>query len=82
VKLIDTNRYYLPGTSQQWMHLASVHYGVREFMCFIEVSTQKVYIEEVTGGSLEFINDDMLAEELAAFLREHNILDPRKMMYA
>ena len=60
------------------MHLATVHDNFREFMCFIDKQTQKVYIEEISGGSLQFIEDDQLAHELAAFLTMHKVLDVTK----
>jgi hypothetical protein len=55
--------------------MATVHDGVREFMCFTDVQTRKTYIEEITGGSLYFIDDDALAAALAHFLTENKVLD-------
>lgn len=75
MKLINSNRFFLPGQSR-FLHLATVHDGVREFICFADtLEVNKVYIEEVTGGHLSFIEDDALAEALANFLRELTILD-------
>lgn len=78
MKLIDSNRFYLPGTHERFLHLASVHHGVREFMCFMDVRTQKVYIEEVTGGHLEFVEDDSLVSDIHCFLIETGVLDVGK----
>lgn len=88
MKLIDSNRYYLPNTKKQYIHLATVQNQLREYICFAHVPTQKVYIEEVTGGQLEFIRDDGLAQGLHDFLTEQRVLDinrpllPDKEWYA
>ena len=74
-KLIDSNKYYLPNTQKQWMHLGTATSGLREFMCFVEVSTQKTYIEEITYGQLEFIADESLAKDLNSFFIEKGILN-------
>ena len=42
-------------------------------MCFLDTRTLKVYIEEITGGHLEFIDDDSLAQALAKFLEEKKV---------
>lgn len=80
MKLIDTNRTYLPvqGASKRWLHLATVHDGVREFMCFADRVSNQIYIEEITGGHLSRIEDDSLAEALADYLRDKGILDVNK----
>ncbi len=72
-KLIDTNRYALPGTSNRFLHLATVHYGLKEYMCLADRQTNQVYIEEITGGRLSFISDDSLAQAIADFLAEKGI---------
>lgn len=75
MKLIDTNRYHLPGTNGKFLHIATVHAGVREFMCFADIEQSQVYIEEITGGQLHFIEDDSLADGISAFLTYHGVLD-------
>ena len=80
MKLLDSNRFCLQGTANQFLHIATVANGVREYMCFCDLKTQKVYIEEITGGHLEFIDDDSLAEGIAEFLRESGVLDINKIM--
>ena len=67
MKLLNTNRFILKGQTR-FLHLASIEDGPREFMCFADKETQKVYIEEVSGGTLCFITDDGLAQELNDFL--------------
>lgn len=74
MKLADSNRFYLNGTGERFLHLATVHEQLREYMCFMDLFTQKVYIEEITGGSLQFIEDESLAEELHAFLVDKGVL--------
>jgi hypothetical protein len=78
MKLIDSNRYYLPNTKKQYLHIATVQHQLREYICFANVQNQKVYIEEITGGSLEFVADDGLATGLHNFLTERGILDINK----
>lgn len=68
MRLVDSNRFYLPNTNGQYLHLATVQRNLREYICFAHVATQQVYIEEITGGSLEFIEDDQLAAALHDFL--------------
>lgn len=75
LRLINSERFFLPGTQNRFMHFGTAHSGVREFMCFIDTVDKKVYIEEITGGHLEFINDDKLAEELAAFFTYHKLMN-------
>lgn len=74
MKLVDSNRFYLPNTRGQYLHLATVQRNLREYICFAHVKTQKIYIEEITGGSLQFINDDQLADALHSFLVDRGVL--------
>lgn len=78
MKLKYTNRYYLPGTRDQWIHLATIIHNTREFICFADCFTSQIYIEETTMGNLMYIEDDSLVEEIANFLREVGILDVAK----
>ena len=78
MKLLDSNRYYLPNTRQQYLHIATVQHQLREYLCFAHIATQRIYIEEVTGGQLAFISDDGLAEGLHHFLTEHGVLDIKR----
>lgn len=76
MRLSNTNRFWLPGTNNKALHLATILDGLREYMCFF--LDGKVYIEQITGGSLEFIEDDSLAEELTNFLCENKVLEANK----
>jgi hypothetical protein len=80
--LVDSNRFYLPGTNKRFLHLASVREGIREFVCFADLRTRKVYIEEDSGHSLEFIEDDSLVEELHSYLKDKHILDMSKPLFS
>ncbi len=74
--LINSNHFPLPGTCERFLHLATLQRGFKEFMVFKDRWTEQVYIEEITGGHGPLrIEDDQLAEELAAFVRERGILD-------
>tara|TARA_R110002020_G_scaffold268819_3_gene484061 strand:+ start:16950 stop:17204 length:255 start_codon:yes stop_codon:yes gene_type:complete len=72
-KLADTNRYYLPNTKGQFTHLATVHYGVREFIYFADNIKMQSWVEEITGGGLREIEDDELWNTICAFLKERKI---------
>ena len=75
IKLVDSNKFYLQGTQKRFLHLASVHYGVKEFMAFADRFTQQIYIEEVTGGtSPQLITDDALFRGLHDFLLAKGLL--------
>ena len=77
-KLINSNRFCLANTKNRFLHLGTVQYNLREFMCFADRKTAKIYIEEITGGSLEFIKDDKLAEALHQFCIDKKVLDMTK----
>ena len=42
-------------------------------MYFVDRSTQKTYIEEITGGTLKAIDDDNLWNDLAQTIKEHKL---------
>lgn len=73
MRLIDTNRYYLQGTNNRFVHVATVSDNFREFISFFDRLDRKLYIEEMTGGSLIFIEDDSLAKEISDFLFDKNV---------
>lgn len=75
MKLVNTNRFPLPGTNERFVHIATVTDSMREFVCMFDSHEKKLYVEEVTGGSLEYIDDDSLAQELADFLFHHKVTD-------
>jgi hypothetical protein len=78
MKLLNTNRFVLKGQTR-FIHLASIEHGAREFMCFADNQTSKIYIEEVTGGGGPFfVEDDSLAQELNDFLVFNRVLDMSK----
>lgn len=73
MKLIDTNRYYLKGTQNRFVHIATVASNLREFISFFDTVERKLYIEEMTGGSLVFIEDESLAHDISSFLFDKNV---------
>ena len=77
MKLLNSNRFYLPGQTE-FLHLASVSDGVKEYICFANVHNQKVYIEDISNGSPSFIEDDFLVEAIADFLTRKKVLDLSK----
>lgn len=78
-KLSSTNVYELPGTNARFIHIATVHNSLKEYICFIDTNTNQCYIEDITGGSLKFIEDDNLAHDIAMFLQHHGVTDMRKI---
>ena len=73
IKIADKNRFPLPNTDGRFIHIATLHYGLREFIYFVDRSTQKTYIEEITGGTLKAIDDDNLWNDLAQTIKEHKL---------
>ena len=69
-KLVDTNRFPLKGTNGKILHLATITKGVREFVFIMDQTTSKTYLEEVTGGRMEWIDDDSLHEDLSHFVEQ------------
>ena len=86
--LKDTNLFLCPG-NEHMIHLASIAYGFREFLCMLDRRTSKVYVEEVVlegsdnkgniFANLKFIEDDNLAFDLAKFLDENKVIDMKRV---
>jgi hypothetical protein len=87
-KLTDTNIFVLPGNPHM-IHIATIAYGFREFVAMLDSRTQKFYIEEVVlttkdfakdvWANFKFIDDDLLASELAAFCNEKKVQDMKRI---
>jgi hypothetical protein len=73
MKLINTNRFAMPGTNGRFVHIATVQDSTHEYICFWDKAVRKLYIEEITGGTLTYIDDDNLVKEISTFLFEKNI---------
>jgi len=71
--IINKKTFPLPGTRGRFTHLATIQYGIREFMYFKDKLEHRVYIEEITGGHLERIEDDSLWNSLKEFLDEKGL---------
>jgi hypothetical protein len=86
-KLINTRTFGLPPDNGVYAtHLATVMWGMREFVYFRIDSTGQTYIEEVIlrpnyalGGKIiakyKLIEDDDLWQDLAEFLREKGLTE-------
>ena len=72
-RLINTDQFVLPRTHDRFVHLATISYGFREFMYFLDKNQGTTYVEEITGGSLNKIEDDSLWYALYKFLEEKHI---------
>ena len=72
-RFTDLNPFPLPGTNGKFIHLATIQYGLREFIYFTQKDTHLTWIEEITGGKLIEITDDNLWNDLAMFVTEKNV---------
>lgn len=78
MKLVDTNRKYLPtlpGTPPV-LHVATIHDNAHEYICFYFEGC--IYVEEIIGGSLHMIKSDEKHQEIVRFLEFKGILDGSK----
>lgn len=73
IQILNSKRFPLRGTNGRFVHLATLGWNLREFLCFLDTKTGQVYIEEITGGHLEYIQDESLWEALALFAREKGL---------
>lgn len=84
----NTNYFPLPGNPHM-IHIATIGYGLREFVAMLDRTTQKFYIEEVVLESkdfqkdvfanFKFIDEDALAEDLAKFCEDKKLLDMKRI---
>lgn len=87
-KLKNSNLFQLPGNAHM-LHIATIGYGLREFIFMLDVLTQKMYIEEVVletkdfandvWANMKFIEDDNLAHDLAKFAEDKKITDMKRI---
>jgi len=76
--LTNSNRFYLPGTRNQFLHLATIAHNFKTYMCFVDKKTEQTYIENISSGQLEFIEDDSLVQSIVNFLIEQGIIQAAK----
>lgn len=89
-KVKNSNIFPMPGGNEHMIHMATIGMGLREFIVMVDRRTQKAYIEEAVLTSVnwkedvtahcKFIDDDNLAEDLAAFVEEQGLLDMKKII--
>lgn len=92
-KVKNSNIFELPSPNSHMVHLGTIGSGLREFivlLCKQGEHRGKVYIEEVVLTTVDyttdvfanckFIEDDSLAEELAAFAAENRLTDHETIM--
>lgn len=77
MKLINSNRYYLPGQTR-FIHIATCIDGLKEYICMIDTKTQQCYIEELTYRGLEFIEDDNIVKDIQGLLESKHLLDMKQ----
>lgn len=75
MRLLSTSIYPLQGTNLQYFHLATIEHNFREFLCFIHTVSQRVFIEEISGGHLIAIEEDNLFNDLEIHCKVHKVTD-------
>lgn len=78
MRILDGNRYYLPGTNKRFMHIATVTHMSREYMFFRDEQTLSAYLEEITGGKLDRIDDIDTWNDIMIYLCQNGYTDERK----
>jgi len=74
IKVLNSDRFTLPGTHGTHTHIASLGRGVQEYMVFLDNRTGTTYVEEVTGGSLKAVEEDELWQELVQFSQDKGFM--------
>ena len=90
IQLLDERKYPLPQMKQddglpyyRWEHRATLGRGLKVFLAFVDNSIYKedtwikmpeAYIEEITTGRLEKIEDDQLFHEIHKYTEEMGLL--------
>ena len=90
IRVLDERKYPLPNMKQddslpyyRWEHRATLGRGLRTFLAFLDngiykedvwLKMPKAYIEEITTGRLETVDDDELFKEIHAFAEELGLL--------
>ena len=59
----------------RWEHRVTLGWGAREFMLFVDNLMSGLYIEEIIGGHLEQVTDDMLWQALMRYAKENHYLE-------
>jgi hypothetical protein len=87
-KITNTDYFYLPNNPHM-LHLATISYSLREFILMLDVTQNKIYIEEVVLVSVDyskdvwanfkFIEDDSLAEDLYKFCEDKKLIDMKRV---
>lgn len=86
----NSNQFPLPGNPHM-LHLGTIGYGLREFLvmvcthgsykgnCYIEeVVLNTIDFDEDVYANCKFIDDENLAQDLAAFVEEQGLTDIKK----
>lgn len=63
--------------SNNWVHLATIVRGFKEYCCFKDSKTNKIYIEEVDNSLPHYfkqVKDDSEFNELSSFLIARGVL--------
>jgi hypothetical protein len=88
MKVKDSNLFLLPG-NPHILHIATISYGLREFIVMLDHTTQNMYIEEIVlestdfsndvWANMKFIDDDELAFDLAKFADDLKLIDMKRI---
>ena len=55
----------------RWEHRATLQYGKRQFLVFVDQKNEKLHIEEIVNEDTETISDESLFDELLNFAQSH-----------
>ena len=75
IRVLNSDVYVLKGTDDRFFHLATLTRGLHEYMVFFDDRDKKVFVEKITGGHLEYVDDESLWEELATFAQNKGLTD-------
>jgi hypothetical protein len=81
-QILDENRYPIIPISinkdnspyHRFEHIVTLGKGFREFIVYIDHRTEKVHLEEITGGNTKEIEEDSLFNDINDFLLEKDLL--------
>jgi len=78
-KILDSKRYPLHLQNEKnnlpyyrFEHVVSVGKGLREFMGYLDRSTLKVHLCEITGGTVREIEEESLFDDLYDYLKDRD----------
>jgi hypothetical protein len=75
---LDKKIFGCNSKGQPYIHLATVHRGLKEYCAYADIEANKMWVEEVdptSPGLFKKISDNQEFYDLIAFLHEHRLLE-------